>query len=699
MKKIAYFLIATILTLTIFSCQEDSLTTDQEQIETQKVDVPSHRNCGSHDHTDKLMEDPEYAAFHANKFVKLQEYEKNNINNRSSCANPPILPVAVHFQGISNPDVTCLIAMAEDQIEILNDDFAGTNSDISNWTNNAASSFPGISNGQACIAFQLANQNHPSGFGLTNGDLAITVNQTTGDFNSNWSGYLNIYVQFGTGVLGYSPLGGSGNGDGVVIEATAFGSSGSCGSVAPGAPFNLGRTTTHEVGHYLLLDHIWGGGCGTDDDVADTPNSSQEYYDCPNIGASSCGSTDMHMNYMDYTNDACMYMFSAGQATRSENYIASSLSNLTGNASTVIGNASGGGGSGGGGTTVTCSVPTNLTAAATGTTTADVSFTGFADAIQYKYRYAKVSGGAFTVENITLTNFSLTGLEADTEYKVQVRTQCPTGWTAYTALENFTTQASSGGGGSGGGSNGGQVAGCDEPVVNTVTGITSSEAQVSWTDYADATLYKVGYRKVSGGGWTIFNSVDASLTLSALSSDTEYRVKVRARCVSGWTPYSNDELFTTTSNGSGGGSGGGSGSGCTTFNVKVTTDDYGNESSWFITDDNNDVVASGGPYNTGTDGDVFNQNVCLPDGCYTLSIDDSYGDGMCCSYGDGGVELINLSTNNVVVSSDGQFAYYEDLGFCVTGSFISGNGGDKDTARNSSVSAKYERGLELKMAE
>ena len=58
-----------------------------------------------------------------------------------------------------------------------------------------------------------------------------------------------------------------------------------------------------------------------DDEVQDTPDQSDSYGGCPSLGAQTCGSADMHMNYMDYTDDLCMYMFSAGQASRMENYL------------------------------------------------------------------------------------------------------------------------------------------------------------------------------------------------------------------------------------------------------------------------------------------------------------------------------------------------------------------------------------------
>ena len=349
MKKIQIVFAFFIVIFGLSSCQKDEVVQNEIINDTPTTHSTLKRNCGTHDHMTKLLEDPAYKRFHENKFVRIGNINKNSAETRALCANPPLIPVAVHYQGISNPDAACLLQLAQNQIDILNADFNGTNSDISEWVNNAASSFPGVNFGETCVRFCLADQNHPSGFGLNNGDKAVTINATTGDQNSDWSGYLNIFVQFGTGVLGYAPLGGSGNGDGVVIEATAFGSGSGCGSVAPQAPYNLGRTTTHEVGHYLLLDHIWGGGCGNDDGVADTPDSQSDYGGCPNIGVASCGSTDMHMNYMDYTNDACMYMFSAGQSTRMESYFATSLSVLTNNASNVCSTS----GSGGGGTTPT----------------------------------------------------------------------------------------------------------------------------------------------------------------------------------------------------------------------------------------------------------------------------------------------------------------------------------------------------------
>ena len=102
--------------------------------------------------------------------------------------------------------------------------------------------------------------------------------------------------------------------DGVVCDDNAFGTTGTAS-----APFNKGRTATHEVGHYFNLRHIWGDRrCGTDQ-VGDTPAHTGANYGCPAAGIrSSCSGRPvmMTMNYMDYTDDACMYMFSVGQVNR-----------------------------------------------------------------------------------------------------------------------------------------------------------------------------------------------------------------------------------------------------------------------------------------------------------------------------------------------------------------------------------------------
>lgn len=298
----------------------------------------AQRNCQAVEYTQSLLEDPDYASAYEERQQRFNAI--NSLSDgmvRAQCPDPTMIPMAIHYQGINNPDVACLVELAEEQVQILNDDYAGTNSDINTWINGTSSSYPGINHGEACIGFALGTINHPSGFGLVEGQPAVTINQTGNSENvTAFSGYLNIYVKnIGGGVLGYSPLGGSGYGDGVVIDHSYFSSGTGCGQVSPTYPYNEGRTLTHELGHYLYLEHPWGpnssGSCNQDDGVSDTPNTDDSHGGCPSGTSPSCGSPDLHMNYMDYVNDACMYMFTAGQVTRMENYVSSNLQHVVNN--------------------------------------------------------------------------------------------------------------------------------------------------------------------------------------------------------------------------------------------------------------------------------------------------------------------------------------------------------------------------------
>jgi hypothetical protein len=131
--------------------------------------------------------------------------------------------------------------------------------------------------------------------------------------------YFNIWVcNLGGGLLGYAQFpGGPRPTDGVVINYSAFGT---IGTAVP--PYNGGKTAVHEIGHCMNLLHIWGdddGGCNGSDNVADTPNQASQNYGTPAFPHISCENApngDMFMNYMDYTDDVSMYMFTVGQVKR-----------------------------------------------------------------------------------------------------------------------------------------------------------------------------------------------------------------------------------------------------------------------------------------------------------------------------------------------------------------------------------------------
>lgn len=143
---------------------------------------------------------------------------------------------------------------------------------------------------------------------------------------SQWNpnDYLNIWVMpLSSGLLGFAQtpdastlndipiVGGSAGADGVVIRPTSFGRVGNVN-----APYDLGRTTTHELGHFFGLIHTSGdGGCAFDDGCADTPTTNGQNYGCPS-GEASCGETSMIENYLEYTDDACMNVFTECQKLR-----------------------------------------------------------------------------------------------------------------------------------------------------------------------------------------------------------------------------------------------------------------------------------------------------------------------------------------------------------------------------------------------
>ncbi len=126
-------------------------------------------------------------------------------------------------------------------------------------------------------------------------------------------------------------------------------------------------------------------------------------------------------------------------------------------------------------------------------------------------------------------------------------------------------------------------------------------------------------------------------------------------------------------NGGGGNGDGGGGTGpeCTTVTFNILTDNYPAETTWRITNSGGSVVASGGSYrNAGTN---YGAEVCLPDGCYTLRVSDSYGDGICCAYGSGNYKLTN-SDDGTILAQGGAFGSSESTEFCLE--YGSGDDGD-----------------------
>ena len=295
--------------------------------------------CGTDERHEILMQDSAYAAQFAEKHVKVKNYLKDHKDEmKADCDEILYLPVAVHFQDVTI-DYACALQMALSQVETLNMDFSGTNTDISSWVEGRAVRWPQIQNGETCIEFCLATLNHPAGSGIAEGDYAVTLNEYGQiDDIPEWAGYINFFVRnMNGGVLGYSPLGGLGNGDGVVCDIAAFGSV-NCGGNTLMATYNLGRTVTHELGHYLSLNHPFNNpSCAVDGDgIADTPITNNATYGCYAIGEELINCTDpiLWPSFMEYCDDACLYMFSQGQADQITAYVNTSLQALLTNAIT-----------------------------------------------------------------------------------------------------------------------------------------------------------------------------------------------------------------------------------------------------------------------------------------------------------------------------------------------------------------------------
>jgi len=222
------------------------------------------------------------------------------------------------------------------QIAVLNRDFQRLNADASN----TPASFLPVA-GSLDIEFVMAKQT-PDGL-PTNGIVRVQGTRTQWTINDNYElkslsywpaeDYLNIWVTtltssyVGFAQFPVSDLPGLENSstnrltDGVVIHYDVFGSI-EDGDFDLDPQYNRGRTTTHEMGHFFGLRHIWGDdeatsdACSGTDYVDDTPNQSLSTNGCPTGTRVSCGGENMYMNFLDYTNDACMNLFTVGQVER-----------------------------------------------------------------------------------------------------------------------------------------------------------------------------------------------------------------------------------------------------------------------------------------------------------------------------------------------------------------------------------------------
>ena len=297
-----------------------------------------HRCSTDEYHQEMMDNDPKYAK----RYKDLVAMVKSSTTNRSAvCDSIITIPVAIHFNDpIDCSNASCLLDIVEAQIDVMNEDFLALNVDYQFYEDlNAAcptaypmSTAPTAGTG-SCVQFCLARMNHPTASGLSDGDPAITVGLNDWPSASDWDGYLNIFVSNSQGGLGVSPLPGSADGDGFWVTTSAFGGPGiSCssgGSLNNNGTYNLGRTATHEAGHYLGLPHVFGGNCDQDPDsnppgpepINDTPSQDSPFFgtatvnNCSDVPEECTGDPSSLFSFMDYTDDEQMVIFTEDQST------------------------------------------------------------------------------------------------------------------------------------------------------------------------------------------------------------------------------------------------------------------------------------------------------------------------------------------------------------------------------------------------
>ena len=523
----------------------------------------------------------------------LIEKEKNANSNRSETGGIITIPVVVHV--IHNGDVygqneNITDEQVESQIIVLNQDFrklAGT---------------PGFGIGvDTQIQFALAKVD-PNG-NPTNGINRVNLCRT--DWNAGTSSatsalvnseikpqtiwdatlYLNMWsVNFGSlGLLGYAqfpdasglggldPTGGPANTDGVVSAFGTFGSR----TIYPsgnynGTQYDKGRTMTHEVGHWVGLRHLWGDGdCTVDDFCADTPNCENDFYAGDGVstgcaGPVQCGGTRQVENYMDYSDDGCMNIYTQNQKDRITAVMNNSPRRFSLRASTK-------------------DVPIALFA-----TDAEVKIENSCDIAAS----CTTNPGGVPVKTIALYNRGTTTMTAATiNYNIDGVTNYVNNWTGSLAPNKFAY-------------------------------ITLPNTAINGT-------LNVSVASVNGGSDQRASNNTASKVFNNINQTIDYH-------------------------------------NATAFTFRLVGDRYGAETTWNIKNASGNTLYSGGPYtnlSTNTT-QVLENNVVwnLPaNGCYTFTINDSFGDGINAGTGTGSWSIrVNGFT---VVGSGGTFTFSESKTF------------------------------------
>jgi hypothetical protein len=403
--------------------------------------VQAQRMCGTMEYLQQQKaDDPTLELRIENYEQALQKWIQENQEAVNSSKATITVPVVVHIvynttaENISDARVL-------EQIAILNRDYAGLNT-------GSMGAFSTSLKINTDLQFCLA-QRTPTGAATT----GIERRQTTvTSFSTNnamkyyaqggldaWtsSKYINIWVcNLGGGLCGYAQFPSSGVNAtfGVVINYQYFGVTGAV------APYNLGGTTTHEIGHCFNLYHIWGddaGACTGTDYCTDVPNQANYTYGVhTGLLTDGCSATTpgiQYMNFMDYSDDISYANFTPNQKTRIAALFA------TGGLLYSLGVSDGCTPP----TTGSCGTPASLSATAITTTTATLNWGAVSGATSYNVQYRKSGTTAYTLTSSTTTSKAITGLTAATGYEFQVQAVCTIAG-SYSGLTTFTTLSAGG---------------------------------------------------------------------------------------------------------------------------------------------------------------------------------------------------------------------------------------------------------------
>ncbi|MGR6087497.1 MAG: fibronectin type III domain-containing protein [Arcticibacter sp.] len=484
-----------------------------------------HRNCGTmHYLEQQKAQDPGLEARMEQIETQTRQLISQGTEKTGMVVTVPVVFHVVYNNSTQNISDARILA----QLDVLNKDYARLNADASN-TPSVFQTIAANTGIQFCMA-----QRDPSG-NATNGIVRRSTTVTSFSSNNavkytaqggsdawNTSQYLNIWVcNLGGGLLGYAQFpGGAAATDGVVVLYSSVGGPSSPGTATP---YHLGRTATHEVGHWLNLRHIWGDASCGNDQVTDTPTQQTSNYGCPTFPKVTCSNGpngDMFMNYMDYTDDNCMNMFTAGQASRMNAAITASRPGLVTSLGCVPPS------------TGSCGTATGLSATSITSSSATLNWAAVTGATSYNVQYRNTAtGGSWTTTTSTTTSVGVSGLTASTGYEFQVQANCNGTLGTFSVSGTFTTAATG--------------TSCGTPAGLAASSVTTTTATLSWAAVTGATAYNCKYKPVSATTWTSVSTAATSTNVSSLTAGTQYEFQVQAVCGTTNGVFSASTLFTT----------------------------------------------------------------------------------------------------------------------------------------------------------